>query len=340
MSRRTVEVTHPDKVLFPDDGITKAELVDYYRDVARVMVPHVKDRPANLQRFPDGIGTPGFFQQAMPEYFPEWVAGVTVSKEGGELRHVMLQDAATLAYVANQGCITPHVWLSRRSALDRPDEMIFDVDPPEVSDGPDAAREVARALGAVLAELRLPAFVKTTGSRGYHVVVPLVVEAEFDMVRELAQQVAAVLAARYPDRVTVEPRKRQRGGRVYLDTLRNAYAHTAVPPFAVRARAGAPVAAPIAWEELDDPAMRADRFTLRTVRERLADGPDPWRGLRRRAVTLQAARGRVADLLAALAPSKVKVPRQAPPAGRPAAGSKRSVKARSLGRSRESSKPR
>ena len=174
---RSISLSSLDRVVFPEAGFTKGDIIDYYRLVARWMVPHVRDRPANLQRFPDGIASPGFFQQDMPDHFPDWIESVMVSKEGGELRHVLLQDAATLVYVANQGTITPHVWPSRADRLDRPDRMIFDIDPP--GDAPEAVRLAAFAVRDLLEELELPAFVMTSGSRGYHVVVPLSRRAVF-----------------------------------------------------------------------------------------------------------------------------------------------------------------
>ena len=339
IGRRRVEISHPDRVLFPDDGITKAELVDYYIAVAPRMVPLLRDRPVNLQRFPDGIGGGGFFQQARPDHFPEWVGGVEVAKQGGELCHVLVNDAASLAYIANQGCITPHAWLSRTPALDHPDQMIIDIDPPE--EAVAGAREAALQVGALFRELGLTPFVKTTGSRGLHVLVPLDGTLDFDGVRAFAQDAATVVASRQPRALTVESRKAKRDGRIYLDTLRNAYAHTAVPPFAVRARPGAPVATPISWDELADRTMHSARFSLRTIGRRLDDASDPWQDLRRRARALGTARKRLDALLAEAAPSRARVPRAGPPAGRGGTtGSKPSVVARSPSRNRSARKPR
>jgi bifunctional non-homologous end joining protein LigD len=287
-------VTHPERVLFPDSGITKADLVAYYGAVAPAMLPYVKDRPANLQRFPQGIGGPGFFQQARPAFYPDWVPGVTVPKEGGRVEHPVLQSRAALEYVANQGAITPHIWLSRIGRLRYPDQLVFDLDPADsmLREVGPAARQVAHVLTAV----GLTPFVKTTGSRGYHVAVPLDERSTYDTVRDFANQVAALLVRRQPELFTTAARKAARGERIYLDTLRNSYGHTVVPPYAVRARPGAPVATPIAWEELDDPAMHPARFSIRDVPKRLADQPDPWRAWRRTARQLGPARTRLARL--------------------------------------------
>lgn len=280
-----------DRVVFPDAQLTKGDIIDYYRRVARWMIPHVAGRPANLQRFPGGIGEPGFFQQEMPEHFPEWIRSVVVAKEGGEVRHVMLQDAATLVYVANQGTITPHVWPSRADRLDRPDRMIFDLDPP--GDAPEEVRSAAIAVRELLGELGLPAFVMTSGSRGYHVVVPLARRADFDTVRDFARDAADLLALRNPETLTTEIRKNRREGRILVDTLRNAYAHTSVPPYAVRARPDAPVATPITWDELEERTMHPQRFTVRTVLDRLKESGDAWKGIGRRGASLGAARKRL-----------------------------------------------
>lgn len=321
---RTIEITHPERMLFPGDGITKGDLAEYYRLVGPAMLPHVADRPLNLERFPNGIDEGGFFQQEMPEYYPGWITGVMVGKAGGELRHVVAEEPATLVYLANQNCITPHAWLSRQDRLDQPDQMIFDLDPPEAND--PRVRHATLRLGALLAELGLPAFVKTTGSRGYHVLVPLDRDRDFDAVRDFANAVAELLAQAHGEHLTTEQRKRERRGRILVDTLRNAYAHTAVPPYAVRARPGAPVATPITWEELADPAMHPQRFTLRDVPERLERleqrDDDPWRDLARRAVTLDGAQERLDVIAAEAGAPRRRVPRTTPSGEGPSANSK------------------
>jgi bifunctional non-homologous end joining protein LigD len=288
---RAVEITHPDRILFPEDGITKGELAEYYGEVAPYMVPHLKDRPLNLERFPKGIGEAGFFQQAAASHYPDWIPRVTVPKAGGKVRHVVVQNAAALVYLANQSAVTLHAWLSRQDRLDRPDQMIFDLDPPPGRVG--AVAKAARDLGALLRELALVPFVKTTGSRGYHVLVPLDRKADFDEVRGFAGEVAAELVRRSPAALTTEIRKDERNGRIFVDTLRNAYAHTAVPPFTVRARRGAPVATPISWVELDDPEMHPARFTIRNLLPRLEREPDPWAELRKSAKPLGPALSRL-----------------------------------------------
>lgn len=293
---RALEISHPEKTYFPDGSggpITKGDLVDYYRRIADVMLPHVAGRPVSMQRFPDGIGGPRFFHKDAPDYFPDWIHTEEVAKEGGTVRHVVIDDAATLVYLANQACITPHVWLSRVEHLDRPDRMILDLDPPEDAAGEDLGRlrRAVRWTRELLQELGLEPFLMTTGSRGFHVVVPLAPEEDFDSVRAFARGAATLLAERHPDHLTVETRKAKRGDRVFVDYLRNGYAQTGVPPYAVRARPGAPVATPVEWSELSGLSPR--RYTLRNLFRRLARKTDPWADVDRHRATLGAARERL-----------------------------------------------
>ena len=289
-------ISNPDKLLFPDDGITKADLVDYYTRVAPVMVPHLRGRPVMLERFPDGIGDGGgFFQKKVSDHFPEWVPRIEVAKKGGTVVHPCVDGVATLAYLAGQATVTFHAWLSRADRLDVPDQVVFDLDPSGV--GFDVVRRAALDLRELLEDLGLAVFVKTTGSRGLHVVSPLRRQDGFDEVRAFARGVAEVLVERNPDCLTVEARKAQRGDRVYVDVLRNGYAQTAVAPYTVRARKDAPVATPVEWQELDEPGFGPRRWTLANVGERLASGGDPWAGMGRHARSLTRPRRRLEALV-------------------------------------------
>lgn len=293
---RTVEITRPDKVLFPDGPVTKRDLVDYYRRVADTLLPHVAGRPVSMLRFPDGIEGNRFFQKDAPDYFPDWIHTEEIAKEGGSVTHVVIDDAATLVYLANQACITPHVWLSRVEHLDRPDRMILDLDPPDGSAGEDLGRlrRSVRWTRELLQELGLEPFLMTTGSRGFHVVVPLEPEEGFEAVRAFARKAAEALAARHPDRLTVETRKAKRGDRVFVDYLRNGYAQTGVPPYAVRARPGAPVATPVGWDELS--GLEPRRYTVRNLFRRLSQKADPWAEIDYHRTTLGEARERLDGL--------------------------------------------
>jgi bifunctional non-homologous end joining protein LigD len=296
MARIKVEITHPDRVLFPDDGITKADLVDYYDAVAEVMLPHLKGRPLTLWRYPRGIDEQGFVQQDFAGSVPDWMGSAEVAKEGGTVVHPIADRREALAWLANQNCITPHSWLSRRDRLDEPDLIVFDLDPSTTAFAP--VRAAARACADVLEDLGLASYVKTTGSRGLHVVVPLSRGADFDTVRQFARDIAGVVAADDPAHRTVEQRKDKRGDRIYLDVMRNAYAQTAVAPYAVRARRGAPVATPLEWDELSSRGLRPDRFTIRDVPKRIAEQGDPWADMRRHARSLSRPMQRLTKLRA------------------------------------------
>ena len=285
-------VSNPGKALFPD-GLTKAALAAYYERVAETMLPHVRGRPVHMQRFPDGITGPEIQQKQVPGYFPGFVARATVPrKRGGAVEQAVIENPETLVYLADQACITPHVLLSRREALDRPDQLIFDLDPADGDLRP--ARQAARALREMLEQVGLIPYLKTTGSRGYHVVAPLVPGPGFDETRDFARRMAATLAARRPRAFTVEVRKDAREGRLYLDTGRNGYAQTAVAPYAVRALDGAPVACPIEWDELA--RVHPRQFTVRNLFRRLARRPDPWAGIERDAGSLEQASARLGEL--------------------------------------------
>ncbi|WP_024802118.1 non-homologous end-joining DNA ligase [Nocardia sp. BMG51109] len=282
MPRFDVEITHADRVLFPRDGITKGGLVDYYSEVAEVMLPHLRSRPLTLWRYPRGIGAQGFVQQDFAKSMPDWMSRAEMEKEGGTVVHPVADRREALVWLANQDCITLHTWLSRQSH--EPDRLVFDLDPS--SDDFGAVRGTARACAGVLDDLGLATYVQTTGSRGLHVVVPLRGNADFGTVRQFARDVAEVLVDDDPAHRTVEARKDKRGERVYIDVMRNAYAQTAVAPYAVRAREGAPVATPLDWAELDDRALRPDGFTVCDVPERVAGQGDPWAGMNRHARAL------------------------------------------------------
>ncbi len=288
---QTVGITHAAKVLFPDDGLTKGDLIAYYHRIAATMLPYLKGRPVMMHRFPRGIKDQGFYQKEIGDYFPDWVKRATLPKQDGSTDYVVCDDAATLVYLAEQDCITPHVWLSRADRPDNPDLMIFDLDP---SDGDFApVRRAAEALRDLLTELGLPSFLKTTGSRGLHVAVPLDRRAGFDPVRAFARDVAGHLAKLDPQNLTVEHHKDKRRGRVYIDAMRNGYAQTAVAPYAVRARPGAPVAAPLDWDELKDTKLNSRSYTMTNIFRRLERQKDPWDGLWRRAASLDEAAKRL-----------------------------------------------
>jgi bifunctional non-homologous end joining protein LigD len=297
INRHEVKITRPDKVLFPNDGITKYDLVDYYRRVSSWILPHLADRPLMLERYPDGIDEIRIVQKSAASYYPRWIKTATVRKAGGKLHQVICEDEATLTFLANQACITPHIWLSRIKSPEYPDRMIFDLDPS--GDDFEPVRDTAHALREKLDKIGLPAYVKSTGSRGVHVTVPLKPESDFDAVRSFARQLAEIVAEEDQKHRTTEQRKVNRRGRVFLDTNRNAYAQTAVAPYAVRARLHAPVAVPISWRELDKSSFRPDGVTIRTIFDRLKKQDDPWKDFWSSAVSLKRTQRKLEELHAA-----------------------------------------
>ncbi|GGV35769.1 ATP-dependent DNA ligase [Streptomyces longisporoflavus] len=308
--RRTVPLHRPDKVLFPAGGEeghpshTKSDLADYYRAVAPFMLPHLRGRPLMLERHPDGLDGPRFMQKDTPDHYPDWITRAEVPKEGGTVTHTVCDDTATLLYLADQACLTLHRWLSRTGGrggtggtsgtggIDNPDRLVFDLDPAKDDFGP--VREAARLVGELLDHIGLPSALMTTGSRGLHVIVPLNGRHDFDDVRAFAKDVAETLALAHPEQFTTAARKKDRGDRLYLDVQRNAYAQTAVAPFSVRAKPGAPVAVPVAWDDLDDPALSARRWTIEDAVEQART--DPWEGLLRSGRALGPARRKLRAL--------------------------------------------
>ncbi len=277
-----VELSHLDKVFFPGDGISKGDLVAYYEAMAPRIIGYLKDRPLVMDRYPDGITGQRLVQKNVPEYFPDWITRAEVKKQGGVVHHVVCDKPATLVYLANQACIELHVFLSGLAALDRPDQLVFDLDPPDEA-GFELARRHALELRELLeGDLGLATFVKTTGGKGLHVHVPLRPEADFDTVRGFARDVATRLASRFPGELTVEPRKEARGQRLYLDIMRNAYAQTVVAPYSVRGRPGAHVATPLHWAEVEDANLSPGQFTMRKFPAELERRGDPWAGMARR----------------------------------------------------------
>jgi bifunctional non-homologous end joining protein LigD len=286
IGRASINVTNADRVMFPDSGITKGEMVEHYHRVASLMLPHLRGRPVSMQRVRDNINTQIFYQKDTPSHFPDWIRRVVVPKVGGTVTHVVCDDEQTLVYIANQGCITPHVWLSRVDSLDKPDRLIIDLDP---GDGGVAdARFAAHLARELLTAAGLVPYLMATGSRGYHVVVPLKPLLDFDQVRGVAFGLAEAIAREAPERLTTEFYKSERSGRLFLDCNRNAWAQTAVPVYSVRPKPGAPVAVPLAWDELD--SAEPDAWNVRTIATRIEAAPDPWPDFARRARTLHAAR--------------------------------------------------
>jgi bifunctional non-homologous end joining protein LigD len=268
-------ITHAEKVLFPDDGITKGELAAYYEAVAPLMLPHIRARPVTMERYPSGIGRKGFIQKDVSKGFPAWLERVEVPKKDGVVHHPLVSDTRSLLWIANQNCITPHVWPSRAPKLYQPDVCVFDFDPAR-EDELDVLRAAALGLRDLLHEVGLTSWVKTSGSKGFHIVVPLDGKAGFGDVSRFAHDVGRTLVKRDPRHLTQEFSKADRGGRIFVDTGRNGYSATFAAAYAVRAKPGAPVSAPCAWEEIERGEVGPQTFTLRTMAARVAEVGDLW----------------------------------------------------------------
>jgi bifunctional non-homologous end joining protein LigD len=277
-----VVFTHPDKVWFPEAGISKGEVLTYYQRIASRLLPYLRDRPITLERLPEGLGPdrPHFWQKHTPPYYPDWIPRVELPSERGKpVQYTLVNDVDTLLYLVNQGALTFHVWFSRLPDLDRPDFVLFDLDPGPASFADVVA--VARQLHTFLQGEKVEAFVKTSGKTGLHVLVPWRAEGGYEEARSWAQDVARRVAAAMPEKATTEVRKVSRGGLVYVDTLQNARGHHAVPPYVVRAVPRAAVSTPLSWHELTadlDPGQ----YNLKTIFRRLArQKQDPMAGLLR-----------------------------------------------------------
>lgn len=273
-------ITHPEKLLFPDDGISKGELAGYYEAIAPLMVPHIRRRPITMERFPNGIGAKGFLQKDVSKGFPAWLERVEAPKKDGVVHYPLVKDRRSLLWLANQNSITPHVWTARAPKLHQPDVCVFDLDP-SVDDA-EALRTAALGVRDLLDELGLPSWVKTSGSKGLHILVSLDGKAHYDEVAAFAHSVGHLLVERHPDILTQAFSKAERGGRILVDTGRNGYGATFAAVYAVRARPGAPVSAPCTWAELERGDVGPQTFTLRTMAARVEAVGDLWADLRTR----------------------------------------------------------
>jgi bifunctional non-homologous end joining protein LigD len=268
-----VTITHPEKVMFPEDGITKGDLAEYYRAVAAIMLPHIANRPVTMERFHRGIGEKGFFQKNVSKP-PRMIETVAVPKKEGTVNYPLIRDADGLLWMANQNSITPHVWTSRAPTLMYPDICLFDLDPSD-----DDQKRLARAALLVrhlLAELGCDSWVKTSGSKGYHVAFGLDGKSDFGAVARFGHAVGRELVKRDPKNFTQEFYKADRGGRILIDTGRNEFGATYAAPYSVRPRPTAPVSAPCRWEEVESGEVGPATVTIRSAPDRISRFGDLW----------------------------------------------------------------
>ena len=278
-------ITHPEKVLFPDDGITKGDLAAYYEAMAPALLPHLRGRPITMERYPSGIGKKGFWQKDLSKGFPSWLQRIEVPKKDGVVHHPVVTDLRSLLWITNQNAITHHVWTSRIPRLNHPDLCVFDLDPSK--DDVAAVRTAAIGLRDLLETLGLPSWVKTTGSKGFHIVVPVDGKADTELVARFADTVGKVFVGLAPEHLTREFSKSDRRGRIYVDTGRNGYSATFAAAYTVRAKGGAPVSAPCTWDEVQRGEVEPRTFTVRNMPERIAKVGDLWVDMRRRSRSLK-----------------------------------------------------
>lgn len=282
----TQKITHPEKLLFPDDGITKGELAAYYEAIAPLMVPQISGRPVTMERFPNGINETGFLQKNVSKGFPEWLQRINVPKKGGSVNYPLVYETRDLLWMTNQNSITPHVWTSRVADLAHPDIFIVDLDPSV--DDQTVLRQAALWVRDLLSELGLPSWVKTSGSKGFHIAVPLK-DSPYEVVAPFGEDLGRELTRRHPETFTQEFSKADRGDRILVDTGRNNMGATFAAVYAVRAKPGAPISAPCTWEEIGRGDVAPQTFTLRTMAKRLADAGDLWGDMLRKRRALSTA---------------------------------------------------
>jgi bifunctional non-homologous end joining protein LigD len=272
-----VRLTHPDRVFFPEENITKRDLAIYYTEVAPHLLPHLEGRPLSLVRCPDGSKKPCFYQKHLGTTMPEAVRGITIKEKAGAATYIAIDDLAGVISLVQMGVLEIHPWGSRTDRLERPDRLIFDIDPAEGLEWDDVV-QAARHIKERLDDLKLDSFVRTTGGKGLHVVVPLVRRASWEELKSLAKSFADAVVREQPKRYIAQSSKVKRAGKIYLDYLRNERGATAIASYSTRARPGATVATPLSWDELSG-SWRPDRFNTRTVPERLETmKQDPWQG--------------------------------------------------------------
>ena len=274
-----IAITHPDRILFPEQQLTKLHLARYYATVARRMLPHVAGRALTIVRCPEGLRKPCFYQKHMGPGMPDAIRGIEIREESGARRlYPAIDDASGLVALVQMGVLEVHLSGAREDDVERPDRMVFDLDPDvglPFSKVVDAAFDVR----ARLETLGLRSWTKTTGGKGLHVVVPIAREHEWDVVHAFTRAVAESMARDKPEAYTVNTLKARRRGKIFIDYLRNGRGATAVAPYSTRARVGAPVATPVSWTELSN-GIDPTTFTVATVPERLRSGSrDPWTGL-------------------------------------------------------------
>ena len=272
---KNIEISNPDKILFPGNDYSKKDIINYYLNIADYLLPHVKDRPLMMQRFPDGIIHKGFYHKEVPDYFPDWIRRERMDrKEGGKITHVISDNRETLVYLTNQACITFHTWLSSVDKPDQPDKILIDLDTPTESFDP--IRDSLPGLREYLDEKEIDGFLMTTGSRGLHIVIPVTPEQTFHQIKKEVDELAENIVKEFSEEFTTAQHKEKRGDKIYIDSQRNSYAQTSVAPYSLRPIEGAPVATPISWEDARQKDFHARQYHMKNIFRRLGQAHDPW----------------------------------------------------------------
>ncbi|MBD3273448.1 ATP-dependent DNA ligase [Candidatus Dependentiae bacterium] len=281
----TLELSNEDKILFPSVKITKGDLIDYYKKIGKRMMTFLKDRPISMIRYPSGIDRQGFFQKDAGDYFPKWIKTKKIKKQGGvHTNYVIVNNLATLIYLANQACISPHIWLSKTDKLNYPDRIIFDLDPSGVSFS--KVRKAALLLKERVEEIGLKPFAMITGSKGIHVIIPIKRKYNFDYVRNYAKNLVKPLIEKHKKLLTLEIRKEKRKGLIFIDTIRNAFGQTTVAPYGVRAKKGASIATPVSWQEVQDSKLKPNKYNIKNIFKHLSKIEDPWKNISKSSASL------------------------------------------------------
>lgn len=278
LEKEQIKLTNLTKMLWPDEGITKADFINYYVEIAPFILPHLKDRPVVFTRYPDGIYGKAFYQKNIPEYAPKWLKTYDItSEENNVTRYVLIDDIRSLMWAANQASLELHPWLSRVSSLDYPDFVIFDLDPMENTDFEDA-RKVALAFKNLFDLEGLVCYPKISGSTGIQIYLPIVPQYTYEQVRNFAKFFCQVIEKTFPHFTTTERNVKKRDGKLYLDYLQNVKGKTIVAPYSPRPRKGATVSCPVTWEELKNKVVPA-MFNIKNMPERVKQRGDLFEGV-------------------------------------------------------------
>lgn len=295
INNKDISLSKTDKIFYPDSDITKAVIIEYYRKIWKNIAPYATDRPLVMQRFPDGINEQGFFQKKISDYFPDWMDTIKIieKKSNEKAEYVNCNNEETIVYLANQGCLVLHGWLSKKSNLYKPDKMVFDLDPSN-SDF-ETVRKGALLLKHLFDQLNIYTYPMITGSKGIHVIIPLKEKDDFEDIRDLAKQIAEKITAMDNNHFTTEISISKRGNKVFIDYLRNSYGQTSILPYSLRAIENAPVAVPLDWNEIKDKELDPQKYNISNIFYRISQKQDPWKEMSNNAVDLHTIKNKLSD---------------------------------------------